>query len=86
MSTVASLSCTVPIDTETCSAFLDMPEAGNLYTSPILVDHLMREFSLHVAFSSGSPKEWGTCIGCQLLTWLFCGLQQEAPACSKHIS
>ena len=68
MSTAASLSCTVPIDTETSSAFLDMPETGNLYTCPILVDLLMREFAVHIAFSSGGPKEWGMRIGCQLLT------------------
>ena len=86
MSTVASLSCIVPSDPQNCSAFLDMPEAGNPQTSLILVDYLMREFAVHVVFSSGGPKEGGTCIGCQLLTWLFCGLQQEAPACSKHIS
>lgn len=59
MSTIASLSCIVPIDTQICSAFLDMPETGNLYTSLILVDHLMTEFAVHIAFSSGGPKDWG---------------------------
>lgn len=83
MSTVASLSCTVPIDTEICSTFLDMPEVGNLYTSLNLVDLLMREFAVHIAVCSGGPKEWGMCIGCQLLTCFVAVLWVAARSSSK---